>query len=141
MNQDLFHCCCHRHKDRYKSLNNQEDRQQAIKYGEQITIYKIILNNCTAILNQRSSGSYYILFSYIRMTSILWNKCFIESDKVKFSYWVVSKWVNPFFGSEKRPSPTAPKRTLRRAKKGIPKFFACGGLFSLWRHCKPLKNS
>ena len=23
---------------------------------------------------------------------------------------------------------------LRRAKKGVPKFFACGGLFSLWRH-------
>ena len=23
---------------------------------------------------------------------------------------------------------------LRRAKKGIRKFFACGGLFSLWRH-------
>ena len=23
---------------------------------------------------------------------------------------------------------------LRRAKKGVPKFFACGGLFSSWRH-------
>ena len=29
---------------------------------------------------------------------------------------------------------------LRRAKKGVPKFFACGGLFSLWRHWKPLKK-
>ena len=29
---------------------------------------------------------------------------------------------------------------LRRAKKGVPKFFACGGLFSSWRHWKPLKN-
>ena len=34
----------------------------------------------------------------------------------------------------------ASSKTKTGAKTGVPKFFACGGLFSLWKHCKPLKN-